>query len=195
MARVLARAFSKEKPQILELGPFCGDTVVHLADQGARVTVEEFVPPAPAAEPEPGQSIDDLVVEPLRLDQPDAHYDVVLAWEHCDFIPPERLAGFGAEISRVLVEGGWLLLFSLLGARGGAPGRGRPARYRLVADDRLQREPILDVTRARWVHPTRDIERALAPLSIKGIHLQRNQMREFLALKTPPKPKKKRKRK
>ena len=56
-------------------------------------------------------------------------------------------------------------------------------RYRVVADDKILREPVPAGGRRRWAHPTRDVECALAPLSIQGIHLQRNQMREFLALK------------
>ena len=59
----------------------------------------------------------------------------------------------------------------------------KPGRYRLVEDNQLERTPVDDVARRRWTHPTREIERALAPLSIQGIHLQRSQMREFLALK------------
>jgi hypothetical protein len=35
----------------------------------------------------------------------------------------------------------------------------------------------------RYVHPNREIERAIAGLSVQNIHLQRNQMREILALK------------
>ena len=48
------------------------------------------------------------------------------------------------------------------------------------------REPSGRKPERRWVHPTREIERALAPLSVQGIHLQRNQIREFSALKKAP---------
>jgi hypothetical protein len=59
----------------------------------------------------------------------------------------------------------------------------RQAHFRLVGADQLVREVGEGPERKRWVHPTREIERALAPLSVEGIHLQRNQMREFLARK------------
>ena len=51
----------------------------------------------------------------------------------------------------------------------------------MLADDKLKREDGGGAERQRWIHPTREIERALAPLIIDGIHLQRNQTREFLA--------------
>jgi hypothetical protein len=59
------------------------------------------------------------------------------------------------------------------------------SRYRLLGDDRFLREEIPGSERQRWAFPTRQIEQALAPLSIQALHLQRNQMREFLALKSP----------
>jgi hypothetical protein len=57
-------------------------------------------------------------------------------------------------------------------------------RFRIVADDRLVLEPTEGSPRRHWFHATRKLEGALAPLSIQGIHLQRNQMREFLAKKS-----------
>ena len=60
-----------------------------------------------------------------------------------------------------------------------------PGRYRVVDDDRIIREESGIKARRRWVHPTRDIERALAPLTIDGLHLQRNQLREFVVKRKP----------
>jgi hypothetical protein len=56
-------------------------------------------------------------------------------------------------------------------------------RYRLLADDMVVREEPAGPLLARYVHPNRDIERAIAGLSVQNIHLQRNQMREILASK------------
>ena len=79
--------------------------------------------------------------------------------------------------------GGYVLLFARNSEAKGDPASRRPGRFRIIADDRLLHEDSGIADRQRWVHPTREIERALAPLSIQGIHLQRNQMREFLARK------------
>jgi len=184
LVRAMDRIFKRDKPEILDLGPFCGDTAVYLADRGARVSVTEFFPPPAAPVAEPGGTREpDPSPSPLVIDQPDGCFDLVLAWEHADFTPPDRLRDFGAEIHRVLAVGGLLLLFALNNlSRAEAMAR-TLGRYRIDEDDKIAREAVPAIGRRRWAHPTREIERALAPLSIQGIHLQRNQMREFLALK------------
>ena len=183
IARVLERVFRKNKPEILDLGPICGHTVVYMADRGARVSVDEFEPPPPIPDKQPGQAEDEIVVEPIRIDQPDGRFDLVFAWEQCDFIEPQRLPQFGAELRRVMANGGCLLLFSR-NATGKASGGTLevPCRYRLVSDALAIREGSDRPVLPRWIHPTREIERALAPMSIEGIHLQRNQIREFFAV-------------
>lgn len=190
ISRAFGRVFRKSKPEILDLGPISGQTVVYMADRGARVSVEEFEPPPPAPVPTKGKKSKKIVVKPLRIDQPDGKFDLVLAWEQCDFIPPQRLGEFIAELRRVLADGGWLLLFSrnastILGANA-ADETASPCRYRLLDEKMAVREPSGRKPERRWVHPTREIERALAPLSVQGIHLQRNQIREFSALKKAP---------
>lgn len=184
LGRVLGRLLKEEQPRILDLGPLCGESAVYLAGRGARVSVDAFEAPPPTPPRAPGQSREDAPPPPpLTIDQADALFDLVLAWEHADFVPPERLRDFGAELRRVLAQGGYLLLFARNSAAGDDPAWRRPGRYRVVADDRLAREQGAGPARRRWVHPTREIERALAPLSIQGLHLQRNQVREFLARK------------
>jgi hypothetical protein len=184
LRHALERILQKDKPEILDLGPLCGDTVIYLAGRGARVCVEEFEPPPPLPQAEAGRAPEEIAVEPVRIDQPSGRFDLVLAWERLDFVPPDRLSEFGAELARVLADPGWLLLFSV-GGGAGAERDEVPCRYRLLADDRLVREPAPAPRRRRWTYPTRDIERALGPLSIHGIQLQRNQIREFLAWKKP----------
>jgi hypothetical protein len=187
LPRVLKKILEQETARVLDLGPLCGDTVVRLAGQGARVSVEVFEPPPPAPPRDPKRPAEKPPPPaPLKLDQPDGVFHLVLAWERVDFVPPERLADFGAEINRVLADGGFVLLFARNVSSEKDEDREwrRPGRFRLVDEDRLLRESGTDPERRRWVHPTREIERALAPLAIQGVHLQRNQMREFLARKT-----------
>jgi hypothetical protein len=57
-------------------------------------------------------------------------------------------------------------------------------RYRLLADDLIVREEPKAQSIPRFSHSNLMIERAIAGLSVQNIHLQRNQMREFLASKT-----------
>jgi len=179
LSKVLEKTFRIERPAILDLGPFCGETVVQLASRGARVQVEPFVPPPPTPPREPGKPREEPLV-PLTIDQPDGKFDLVLVWEQIDFVPPDRLAEFGAELHRVLRDGGFLLAFSLAKK---VEGRPMPARYRLAADGKVAREFPDRARRRRWVHPNREIERSLVGMSMQGIHLQRNQMREFFAVR------------
>lgn len=184
LKRALGPAFRDDaRPRILDLGPFCGSTATWLAARGARVTCEEFdhgpfnaAPPADA---------DDAAAEPvLRLDAADGTFDLVLAWEQIDFVHPARLTAFGAELGRVLADGGTILFF----ARNSRPGAAAeetdaPARFRIVAEDLLGVADAGWGPRTRYAHPTRSVEAAVAALDVGGIHLQRDQTREFLVKK------------
>ena len=178
LGRAVARAFRDGKPQILVLGPLCGESVVFLAGRGARVHVDEVELPEPIPKRQPGDPVPTL--RPVKLDYPSGTFDLVLAWEMLDFVPPERLHEFGAEIVRLLRVGGQLIVF----AHQKPPAdRAILPRYRLLADDMVVREEPATPTLPRYTHPNREIERAIAGLSVQNIHLQRNQMREILASK------------
>jgi cyclopropane fatty-acyl-phospholipid synthase-like methyltransferase len=178
MARALERILHREpSPEILDLGQACGATAVYLAGRGARVSVEEFQPPR--SEPVAHDPRQLPEVERLVLDQPDEKFDLVLAWEHFDFVPPNRLDEFVSEIWRVMANDGWLLLFALDGSPS-PKSEGRPASYRVTADDRLVREAAQGPLRPRWSHHNRAIHQALAPLSVASVTLRRNRVREFL---------------
>lgn len=172
-----------ERPEVLDLGPLCGETVTVLADRGARVTVEHFDPPPALPAPRDAADATAGAVAALAIHQPDARFQLVLAWEHLDFVPPERLIEFGAELHRVLAPGGFALLFAKDGRSGGRLIQARRCRWRLRPDDQLVGEVLDGPELPRWTYPNREIERALAPLSMQGIHLQRSGMRELLALK------------
>jgi len=182
IARVLARLFgSGKQPEVLDLGQAAGSPALYLADRGARVHVENFEPPSPAADEGVEAS---AAPPPLRIGQPDAKFDLVLAWEHGDFVPPERLDEFTAELRRVLAPGGWLVLFAQDRRREDGVCSDRASSYRLAADDRIVRQPRRGPARPRWAYPNRRIERALAPLAVQGIHLHGDRVREVVAQKT-----------
>lgn len=182
IARVLERIFgSGKQPEVLDLGQHSGSPALYLADRGARVCVERFeLPPtevaAVPAEPPPPKPA-------VRIPQPDAKFDLVLAWEHGDFIPPDRLDEFMAELRRVMAPGGFLVLFSQDRPASDEAAPDRPSCYRLEADDRILLMPSRGPQRPRWAYPNRAIERALAPLAVCGIHLHWNRMREVIARK------------
>jgi len=181
MARALERILlQRSSPEILDLGQACGSTAVYLASRGARVSVEEFE--APSAQRTVQGAAAFLTGERLAIDQPDAKFDLVLAWEHFDFVPPDRLDEFVSEISRVMAPDGWLLLFALDGTPGNQ-SEDRPASYRITADDRLLRTPEAGPLRPRWSHHNRAIHQALAPLVVSGVTLRRNRLREFVVHK------------
>jgi hypothetical protein len=186
LRRVLERILKLEKPEILDLGPLCGASAVYLASRGARVSVEEFQPPPPTPPRDPAVSSDKQPPKlPIKIEQDAGRFDLVLVGEQFDFVPPDRISDFGAELRRLLAGGGYVLLFARNSDAKGDPAARRPGRFRIIADDRLLHEDSGGSNRKRWVHPTREIERALAPLLIQGIHLQRNQLREFLAQNKP----------
>lgn len=169
LEKALHFVMRREHPHVLDLGPMCGETVTFLAGLGARVTVTEFDAPSTPRRP------DD---RPLALDQPNASFDLVLAWEHIDFMPPERVKEFANELRRVMTADGWLFLFSRAIHR--APA-GRRSRFRVLERNRVARERLDEAPRPRWVHTSRELERALSGFLIEGIHLRRNQVRELVA--------------
>jgi hypothetical protein len=175
---VLARAFREPKAEILHLGPLCGESVVYLASRGARVSVEDFTPPPPTPPRLPGEILVEKV--PIHFDYESGRFHLILAWELSDFVPPDRLIDYGAELLRMTRDGGWLFLLA----------HAKPAatiepltRYRVLADDLVVREVCETSPLPRYVHPNRDLERALIGFSVQGIQLQRSQMREIVALK------------
>ena len=187
LAKALKRISKLAKPQIIDLGPLCGATAVFLADHGARVCVEDFRAPPPLPKKNPHDDGDPPPVEPFRIDQPSDGFDLLLGWEAIDFTPPDRLGEVVGEMKRMVRENGLILLLSrnTTGAR--KTIQDIPGRFRVVAVDRLSREPAGAKTRTRWVHLTREIERVLKPFAVQGIHLQRDQTREILALRKPVK--------
>ncbi len=178
LAYVLERVLREPRPEVLDQGSQCGQTAVYLAGRGAKVHVDPFDPPPRLPPPPPDQP----APEPprLRIEQPDDLFDLVLAWELADFVPPERLVEYGAELARIIKPGGWLLLFS----HAKPPSDSEPLpRYRVLGEDRVVREAGEAPARRRWLHPNRDLERALAGFTIQKMHLQRTQMRELIALR------------
>ena len=187
---VLEKVLKHERARILDLGPLCGESVVYLAGRGARVSVEAFEAPLPVPPRDPRRPDDPVPPKPpLRFDQEDGAFHLVLAWEHADFVPPERLSDFGSEIHRVLAAGGFVLLLArnVSADKESDPGGSwrRPGRFRLLGDDKMVREVEDGPERRRWVHPNREIERGLDPLRVQGVHLRRNQVREFLLRRAP----------
>lgn len=178
LARVLARAFRGGKPEILVLGPLCGDSVIYLASRGSRVHVDDVDLPRPIPPRRPGEP--PANPPPFRLDQPDRLFHLVLAWEIADFIPPDRLVEYGSELRRITRDGGGLFFLSHSRPE---PDDNRVSRYLLHSDDLIVRQVLDREKRPRYVHPNRDLERALQGFSIQGIQLQRSQMREITALK------------
>lgn len=149
-----------------------------LAGRGARVHVDAVEIPGPIPKRQPGEPV--AQVTPVAFDHPTGSFDLVLAWEMIDFVPPDRLQEFGAEIVRLIRVGGQLVIFAHL-----KPPADRAVlpRYRLLADDLIVREEPAGPQIPRYVHSNLMIERAIAGLAVQNIHLQRNQMREILASK------------
>jgi hypothetical protein len=187
LAKALKRTSRLVKPQILDLGPLCGSTAVYLANRGARVCVESFCPPAPLPKKKKHDEGEAPIVKPFRIDQPDDGFDLVLGWEAVDFTPPERLEEVVGEMKRLVRENGVILMLSRNSTGARKAVQDVQGRFRVEADDRLIREPGGVETSTRWVHLTREIERVLKPFSVQGIHLQRDQTREILALRKPAK--------
>jgi hypothetical protein len=173
LGRVVERLFAgPEQPEVLDLGQPGGAPGLYLADRGARVCIECFEAPDPAAaEGEPSPRI--------AIEQPDAKFDLVLAWEHGDFVPPELFADFAAEVRRLTAPGGYVVWFAHEIPHG-AVREEQPARWRVSGDDRIVRLAGQGRPRPRWSYNTRTIERAVAPLEVQGVHLHRDRTREFL---------------
>jgi hypothetical protein len=187
LKKALERVFRLERPEILNLGPLCGDSVIFLAGKGARVHVDEFVPPPPPEPRSPGKPATKPV--PVRLLHPGHAFDMVLVWDLVDFTPPESLPSVGPELARILKPGGWLVMLSQANRAGrSSPGTAqeqyaRPGLYRILDDSQVAQGDVPGSNKCRrWVHPNRDLEKAIAPLRIQNTHLLRNQLREYTAI-------------
>ena len=178
LRKSIDRTFRDGKAAILDLGPMSGPSVVDLASRGARVCVEDFVPPEP--HPAADARGETPAPAPVRFDYEDASFDLVLLWERLDYVPPDRLREFCQEIRRLLKVGGWVL--ALTSSRK-EPRRASAARIRIVDDEHIAREPSGEPERPRWAHPNRELERSLDGVSIQGIHLHRDGLREVTGLK------------
>lgn len=187
LAKALKRISARSKPQILDLGPLCGSTAVFLANRGARVCVEGFQPPQPLPKKSHHDDEEPAAVEPFRIDQPDAEFDLILGWEAVDFTPPDRLEEVVGEMKRLVRENGLILMLSRNSTGARKAVQDVPGRFRVDDVDHLTREPGGLAASTRWVHLTRELERVLKPFSVLGIHLQRDQTREILALRKPAK--------
>jgi hypothetical protein len=187
LAKALKHISTLHKPQILDLGPLCGSTAVFLANRGARVCVEDFRAPPALPKPDKHKREEVATVEPFKIEQPSDGFDLVLAWEAFDFTPPERLEEVAAELKRLVREKGLVFMLSRNATGARKTLMDVPGRFRAVSEDRLRREPSGGPPQARWVHLTREIERVLKPLAVQGIHLQRDQTREIIALRKPAK--------
>jgi SAM-dependent methyltransferase len=182
MARALKRILEHgEQPEVLDLGQFSRSAAIYLASRGARVCIEDFEPPPPTPRLKLGATSVDK--PPISIPHADGKFDLVLGWEHMDFVPPDRVADFAAELSRVMKPGGWLVLFAEDRPGEKAPRQDPPACYRLTADDRIVRTATTSRERLRWAHPNRAIERGVSPMKVQSIQLQRNRIREFLVQK------------
>ncbi len=186
--QVLERVFQEPRPEVLTMGPLCGDTVAYLGGKGARVHVGEFTPPRLMPARKPGKP--PPMPEPVVLCYEDQSFDLVLAWDQVDFVPPDSLPSFGAELNRILRAGGRLFLFSQANQARTSPAQAGeerfdfPGRFRILDPSHVRLEKDAAETRwRRWVHPNRDIERALKGFSVQGVHLLRNQLREFTAIR------------
>jgi hypothetical protein len=176
LGRAVERLFAgPEQPEVLDLGQPGSVPGLHLADRGARVCVECFEAPEP-----PGEGESDLAAAPrILIEQPDAKFDLVLVWEHGDFVPPDLFPEFAAEVRRLTAPGGFVIWFAHEIPHG-AVRQERPSRWRVSGDDRIVRLEGQGRLRPRWSHNTRAIERAVAPLEVQGVHLHRDRTREFL---------------
>ena len=187
--QVLEKVFQVTKPEVLNMGPLCGDTVAYLGGKGARVHVGEFTPPRMMPARKPGKPPPSP--EPVVLCYEDQSFDLVLAWDQIDFVPPESLPSFGAELGRILKVGGRLFLFSQANQARTSPAPADdqvfdfPGRFRILDPSHVRLEKDgADTRRRRWIHPNREIERALKRFSVQSVHLLRNQLREFTAVRT-----------
>jgi len=174
LEKAVERSTKHGRPAVLTLGGADGPTITFLAEFGAKLTIEEFEPP-PVRDPD-----DEAPAKPFKFDFPSRGYDLILLWEWADFFPKEALPELGLELARISRPGATLLLLS----RSSFDGKfDRPMRYKIHDERTVSRKPLPGASRPRFVHPTRTLELALKRFSISGIHLQRDQTREILAVR------------
>ena len=173
--------FATGKPEILMPGSAVRRERRLLSPAAARAcTSIEVELPEPIPKRQPGERR--RLVSPVRGSSTRRTRSISSSRGRCSTsCPPERLTSSAPRSSALLTR---RRAADRLRASEAARRAARCIpRYRLLADDLIVREEPGEHRRRRYVHPNREIERAIAGLSVQSIHLQRNQMREILASK------------
>ncbi len=146
---------------ILDLGPSTTGNVMYWIGKGHPVSARDLVAHDP--------------VEKMKLEYPDAAFGGVLCWTAPSHLEPDRARELMQEVGRVLRPDGWL--FSIFDG----DGRRQPSaqRYRVLDDDRLGFEPMLDREPPRAVL-TREVELLYQSFREVRVMVMRHGSREAL---------------
>ncbi len=154
---------------ILDLGPASGAQLEVLSRFASQVRFAAVLPG------EVGDFEGALRALPPNRARP---YDVVLAWDVLDRLPPPARAHVVARLAEVTAPGAGLL--AIANAEGGA----RPSRFTVLARDRVT-ESFGAATRAAQpaILPA-EMQRLLEPFQVVHAFVLRTGAREYVAVKT-----------
>jgi SAM-dependent methyltransferase len=146
---------------ILDLGPSTPGNVMYWIGKGHRVSARDLVAHGSAGN--------------MKLEYPDGAFGGVLCWTAPSHLEPESARELMQEIGRVLQPDGWL--FSIFD--GGGRHRPPAQRYRVLDEDRLGFEPMLERGSPRAVL-TREVELLYQSFREVRVMVMRHGSREAL---------------
>lgn len=161
---------------VLDLGAALQANIEFLTGLRAVVHVADLARDLPAAGgPDPAAAVGPRLLEALRVEPP-TRFDLVLAWDLVNYLPPPALAALAATLSERTRRDS--LLLALVWNRPEMPGL--PMRFRILDRGRLSYE---GATRSLLPAPRyreHDLERLLEGFRVERTFLLRSGLQEYL---------------
>jgi len=169
--RVFDRVARSHRPEVLDLGVLCGETVSTLLEMGARVHVHDVISPLSrlkkGAEPDADALLADLKILPESL-------DAVLAWELMDFLPMAQARRAAGRLAHWLKPRGYVMaIFHTASAR-------EAHRFRLSRDGLIRMEPAGPLPEACQARTNNEALSLFSGFTLVHSSLTRTQIREVL---------------
>ncbi|MDH4229429.1 MAG: class I SAM-dependent methyltransferase [Nitrospirota bacterium] len=174
LRRIEERLARTPGQRVLTVGRLCGETVVSLAETGARVYVHDLLVPLLVQIDRGTVDVDQLL---HQVDLPPGTLDAICLWDLPDMLPLADSARLIQRMTRLLAPRGHLTALFHVAAGDTA------YRYRLSPGGLVQMEVVASRPRLLRATVNNDMLELFSALTLQNSALLRPQMRELLLQK------------